>query len=82
MSGGIIGGKWVVQELVAVMWNDGMAQRFPSADHVGCRQLFQHKDGQWVEFDPPRCVGWHCNRCGAPTNSWGHHDCPDRPVMP
>jgi hypothetical protein len=27
-----------------------------------------------------RCVGWHCNRCGAPTPSNGHrNECPDRP---
>lgn len=22
------------------------------------------------------CVGWHCPRCGAPTSSQGHRDCP------
>lgn len=26
-----------------------------------------------------RCVGWHCPLCDAPTNSYGHHDCPRTP---
>ena len=68
-------------ELVAVQWNPDMAQRFPNADHTGCRQLMRRlPDGRtWVPCDPPQCHGWHCNRCGAPTNSYGHHTCPDRP---
>lgn len=65
--------RWQLGELVAVMWNDEMAARFPSADHTLCR----------VEVDSLgrvlRCMGWHCNRCGAPTNYQGGHNCPDRP---
>lgn len=75
----IIGGRFVVLELVAVSWDDGMAARFPNAEHHGCRQLMYHEGGQWIPYDPPACRGWHCNRCGQPTNSYGHHNCPDRP---
>ena len=78
MSDDILG-EWQVQELVAVMWNDDMAARFPNAEHTMCRQEFWNKDGMAEPFDPPRCRGWHCNRCGAPTNDRGHHTCPDRP---
>ena len=70
-------------ELLAVEWNDEMAQRFPDVDHTMCRQeLWNQNDGLgWRPFDPPHCRGWHCNRCGAPTNSYGHHVCPDRPEV-
>lgn len=81
--------RYRLGELLAVQWNDDMAQRFPNADHHGCRQLmrqgpliqgpFEEPYRDWVPFDPPRCSGYHCNRCGAPTNMFGHHDCPDRP---
>lgn len=59
--------KYEQAELVAVMWSDGMAARFPNMNHGGCRQI----NGQ--------CYGWHCNRCGVPTSYQGHNDCPDRP---
>ena len=75
-----IGGRWEVGELLAVSWSDEMAQRFPNADHTGCRQECWHDGTQWQPHGPPRCHGWHCNRCGAPTNSYGHHACPDRPT--
>lgn len=66
-------------EMVAVQWNPDMAARFPNAEHDGCRQMLQiADDGTHEAFDPPRCVGYHCNRCGAPTNMYGYHDCPDR----
>jgi hypothetical protein len=74
----IIGGKWKITELLAVAWNPEMAQRFPNADHAGCRQQMRGTPNGFEPFDPPRCAGWHCNRCGQPTNSYGHHDCPDR----
>lgn len=61
-------------ELLCVGWNEEMAQRFPNADHAGCRVLLDPSTLKVI-----RCVGWHCNRCGAPTNAYGHHDCPDRP---
>lgn len=68
-------------EILAVMWSPEMAERFPNADHRGCRQEARRlSNGDWVPYEPVRCHGWHCNRCGAPTNSFGHHDspCPDR----
>ena len=65
--------------IVAVSWTAEMAQRFPNADHAGCRQEMWHDGEQWRSFNPVRCGGWHCNRCGAPTNMFGHHSCPDRP---
>ncbi len=71
----IIDGKWELVELLAVMWNPEMAQRFPNAEHHFCRQEMRHDE------TAPRCVGWHCNRCGAATNSYGHHKCPDRPEV-
>ena len=77
--GEIIGGHYELGELLAVEWNDDMAERFPNADHDTCRQEVIWDDGNWRPYDPPRCHGWHCNRCGAPTNSYGHHRCPDRP---
>lgn len=68
--------RYEIAELVAVMWNDDMAARFPNAQHHFCRQMPGEPGG------PVRCFGWHCNRCGQPTNSFGHHDCPDRPEKP
>ncbi|MGV7669123.1 hypothetical protein PJN91_17270 [Mycobacterium kansasii] len=65
----IIGGRYQITELLAVAWNPEMTQRFPNADHSECRL-----------DSAGRCTGWHCNRCGKPTNSYGHHQCPDRPV--
>lgn len=70
----IIGGRFVVLELVAVSWDSDMAARFPNEEHHGCRALREHQTNRVT-----RCVGWHCNRCGQPTNSYGHHNCPDRP---
>jgi hypothetical protein len=58
-----------------------MADRFPSASHAGCRQQMELRGGEFHSFDPPRCMGWHCNRCGKATNSYGHHSCPDRPEV-
>lgn len=68
-------------ELLAVMWNDEMAHRFPNAEHHHCRQEMRPTENGFEPFAPPRCMGWHCNRCGAATNSYGHHDCPDRPEV-
>jgi len=65
-------------ELLAVGWNPEMADRFPNADHCGCRQEMRQLVDRWVPHVPARCVGYHCNRCGAATNSYGHHSCPDR----
>lgn len=73
--------RYELGEILCTQWSSEMAARFPNADHRGCRQMMRadHDLDRWVPFDPPRCVGYHCNRCGAPTNSFGHHDCPDRP---
>jgi hypothetical protein len=65
-------------ELLAVGWNPEMAVRFPNADHYGCRQEMRQLADRWAPHVPARCVGYHCNRCGAATNSYGHHSCPDR----
>jgi len=65
-------------ELLAVGWNPEMAVRFPNADHYGCRQEMSQLADRWAPYVPARCVGYHCNRCGAATNSYGHHSCPDR----
>lgn len=63
-------------ELLAVMWDADMAARFPDADHSECRCIVDIHSGAML-----RCIGWHCNRCGAPTPSHGHrNDCPDRPA--
>lgn len=70
--------RYQLGELLAVGWSADMAARFPHADHRGCRQEMQHDGTSWVPYSPARCAGWHCNRCGAPTNSFGHHNCPDR----
>ncbi|AMS02077.1 hypothetical protein BJD70_gp59 [Mycobacterium phage Panchino] len=70
--------RYQLGELLTVGWNDEMAARFPNADHATCRQEMRHDGTAWVPYDPPRCLGWHCNRCGAPTNSYGRHNCPDR----
>lgn len=66
--------------VVAVSWNDEMAARFPNADHYGCRQEMWHDGERWQRHDPVRCHGYHCNRCGAATGSFGHTDCPDKPA--
>lgn len=70
--------RYQLGEILATGWNPEMAARFPNADHHGCRQEMWHDGTYWKPYDPVRCVGFHCNRCGAATNSYGHHDCPDR----
>jgi hypothetical protein len=70
--------RYQIGELLAAQWNDEMAQRFPNAEHRGCRQEMREVIDRWQPYDPPRCRGYHCNRCGAQTNSFGHHNCPDR----
>ena len=71
----ILGGRYQIGDAVAVEWNPEMAQRFPDADHHGCRQLFHLEGEHWAPHDPPRCVGWHCPNCGAATGSFGHSEC-------
>ena len=71
--------RYQLGEIAAVQWSPEVAARFPNADLHGCRQQHYEQDGRWVAFDPPRCHGWHCNRCGAATGMFGHTDCPDKP---
>ena len=68
------------REMLAVTWSQDMNERFPAADHTHCKiELYRDENGEWRSYDPVRCHGWHCNRCGTPTSSLGTHDCPDRP---
>lgn len=60
-------------DLLAVQWNDQLAARFPNVNHSTCRQLFQHNGEKWVPYEPVRCIGWHCHKCGEQTNLMGHH---------
>lgn len=61
------------EELLAVQWNPELAAQFPNADHWQCRQEMMHDGEKWVPYSPVRCIGWHCPRCGEPTNLMGHH---------
>lgn len=60
---------------LAVQWNPDLAARFPEVDHGACRQRFAIVVGRWQPVSPIQCLDWHCPRCGAPTNCYGHHDC-------
>lgn len=71
-------GRYRIGEILCTEWNPEMAARFPNADHHGCRQEMWHDGTYWKTHSPARCHGYHCNRCGAATNSYGHHNCPDR----
>ena len=70
--------RYQIGEILCTEWNPEMASRFPAADHRGCRQEMFHNGTYWESYSPARCHGYHCNRCGAATNSYGHHGCPDR----
>ena len=62
MPGDNVGG-FELQHLVAV------AGEHPDCTSLECRRR-QLPDGSTV------CMGYHCPLCDAPTNSYGHHDCP------
>lgn len=64
---------WRIVDTLAVAWDEDMEARFPAVEHDECRVLVSEDRQTFV------CRGWHCNRCGAPTNSFGGHECPDRP---
>lgn len=70
----IIGGRYqILGEPVAVQWDPALAQRFPDADHTGCRQAYHlSAESNWRPYDPPRCLGYHCPHCGAPVGYTGH----------
>jgi len=76
------GVDYTLEELVAVQWNPELAEQFPDASHVGCRQITERRDGRWQPSIPPRCLGWHCPRCGEGTGSFGHNDCPATSTSP
>lgn len=72
-----LGDRYELGDVVAVEWNTFLRAQFPHADHTRCRQemFADHDTGRWVPFHPPRCVDWHCPRCGKPCNGFGHHTC-------
>lgn len=72
MSGSIRG--YVPLELLACMWSEDMAQRFPHADHSEC--LVEVRNMEFVT-----CRDWHCNRCGVHVNPLTNHNCPDRVTL-
>lgn len=65
--------RYELGEVVAVQWNPALAAEFPDAKHTHCRQAMWHDSDSWRPYNPPRCVGYHCPKCGAPVNSYGHH---------
>ena len=75
MTGSPLPGGYVPLELLAELWSDDMARRFPSADHSECMSEVTWKDGAVVSVT---CRGWHCNRCGVAVNPLSSHGCLDR----
>lgn len=71
----LLGGRYLLGDPVAVEWNGELAQRFPDADHHGCRQEMWHDGQHWRRHTPIRCHGYHCPRCGQACGSNGHRDC-------
>lgn len=70
----ILNDRYEIGDLVAVQWSERMAALFPHADHTGCYQSMRMvPELGWRPFSPALCHDWHCPRCGAPTNSHGHH---------
>lgn len=70
--------RYELQDVVAELWNDHLAKRFPHTSHRMCFQQMRLPDdgSQYaVPFTPPRCQDWHCPRCGAPTGMYGHREC-------
>lgn len=78
----LIDGRYqILGDPVAVEWNPGLAQQFPNAEHHGCRQVYHlDRDGEWAAYNPPRCVGYHCPRCGTPVGLTGHRNCDGSPT--
>ena len=65
--------RYKLGDVVAVQWNPELAEQFPNARHTGCRQQCWHDGEQWREYHPARCMGYHCPKCGEPTNMMGNH---------
>jgi hypothetical protein len=64
-------------DVVAELWCDRLARRFPHTSHSNCFQAMRLVDGQYnpVPFIPARCQDWHCPKCGASTGMYGHQEC-------
>lgn len=71
-------GHYELRDILAVQWHDQMWERFPNADHHGCRQEMFHDGVRWQPYVPARCMGFHCVRCGEATGQFGHRNCPKR----
>ena len=69
--------RYELGPVVAVQWNNELADRFPNADHTGCRQSLRHitELGVWEPFTPALCHDYHCPNCGNPCNYTGHRQC-------
>ena len=67
-------GGYTPTELLACMWSDDMARRFPHAEHEEC--LVEVRNTEFVA-----CRDWHCNRCGVHVNPLVRHGCPDRSTV-
>jgi hypothetical protein len=55
---------WVSGDLLAV-------RGWPGCTNVTCTRKNVGLDPN----DPGECYGWHCPRCGSPTNAQGGHRC-------
>lgn len=65
-----------LEAIVAVRWDETMADAFPDAEHDFCRQnMMWTEQGGWQAHCPPECQDWHCPHCGQATNMYGHHIC-------
>jgi len=71
----MVAGRYQLGDMVAVEWNAELAERFPAADHYGCRQELWHNGTSWQRFNPVLCRGYHCPQCGAATGGYGHREC-------
>lgn len=69
--------RYQMGDIVAELWSDKLARRFPNTSHRNCFQALRLVDGQYdpQPFIPPRCQDWHCPKCGRACNMYGHHDC-------
>lgn len=67
-----------LRDIVAAVWDDDLAARFPDADHRGCRQEMYHDGQVWRSHVPARCRGYHCVHCGEATGQFGHRNCPKK----
>lgn len=73
----ILDNKYRLGDTVAELWNHKLALRFPHASHATCFQALHIVAGQVSPqpYVPARCQDWHCPKCGAATNMYGHISC-------